>query len=62
MGTIELWQWRYTDDFGKRRIFPCPLSEEDAKRLKDPEKIEGTLEVRKPLGNPGDFLRKDGRG
>lgn len=26
LGEIELWQWRHTDDFGKRRIFPCRLS------------------------------------
>jgi hypothetical protein len=23
---IHLWRWEYTDDFGKRRIFPCRLA------------------------------------
>ncbi|HZO03165.1 MAG TPA: hypothetical protein VFB93_18365 [Burkholderiales bacterium] len=44
---IRLWQWRYTDEFGKRRIFPCRLSEENGKQLKDAERIEGSLEVRR---------------
>jgi hypothetical protein len=34
MGEIHLWQWRYTDDFGRRRIFPCKLTEEDAKHAR----------------------------
>jgi hypothetical protein len=34
--------------FGKRRIFPCRLSVEDAKRLRDAERVEGSLEIRKP--------------
>jgi hypothetical protein len=54
---IDLWEWRYTDDFGKRRIFPCWLSEEDAKRLRDAERIEGSLERRKPLGSTSDWQR-----
>jgi hypothetical protein len=49
MREVHLWQWRYTDEFGKRRVFPCRLTEEGAKRLKDAERIEGTLEIRKPL-------------
>jgi hypothetical protein len=50
-----LWQWRYTDDFGKRRVFPCRLSEEDAKHLKDAERIEGSLEIRRELGSTSDL-------
>jgi hypothetical protein len=48
---LHFWQWRYTDEFAKRRIFPCRLSEQDAKRLKDAERVEGSLEIRKPLGS-----------
>jgi hypothetical protein len=57
MDEIHLWQWRYTDQFGKRRIFPCRLSEEAAKRLRDAEKIQDTLEIRKPLGSTSDWQR-----
>jgi hypothetical protein len=57
MDEIHLWQWRYTDHFGKRRIFPCRLSEEAAKRLRDAEKIQDTLEIRKPLGSTSDWQR-----
>jgi hypothetical protein len=31
----ELWTWLYTDELGKRRIYPGRLSEDEAKRLKD---------------------------
>jgi hypothetical protein len=44
---LHLWQWRYTDEFGKRRVFPCRLSEEDARHLKDTERVEGSLEIRR---------------
>jgi hypothetical protein len=58
---IELWQWRYTDDFGKRRVFPCRLSVEDAKHLRDAERIEGSLEIRKPLSSTSDFMRPESK-
>jgi len=59
-GEIRLWQWRYTDEFGKRRVYPCRLTEEDAKqRLRDAERVEGSLEIRHPTPNnsTGDFMR-----
>ena len=56
-GQVELWQWRYTDDFGKRRVFPCRLSEEDGRRLRDVERIEGSLEIRRPLGATSDWQK-----
>ena len=56
-GEIQLWQWRYTDDFGKRRVFPCRLTDEDAKHLRDAERVEGSLEIRRPTSSTGDFLR-----
>lgn len=48
---VHLWQWLLTDDFGKRRVFRCRLTEEDAKHYKDAEKMEGSPEFRKPLGS-----------
>jgi hypothetical protein len=53
----ELWEWRYTDEFGKRRTFPCKLSEEAAKHYRDAERVEGSLEIRTPLGSTSDSLR-----
>ena len=46
-------------DFGKRRKTRYLLTEEEARaRLKDPEKIEHTLEVRMPTdGNTIGFLK-----
>ena len=61
---LKLWQWRYTDQFGKRRVFPCRLTEQDAlhlHKLRDAERIEGTLEVRQPLGLTSDFQRAPSR-
>ena len=56
---LELWQWRYTDQFGKRRLYPCRLTEADAlQRLKDAEKIANSLERRQSLGSTSDFLRR----
>ena len=46
MDDIRLWQWRDTDQFGKRRIFPCRVNEVNGRQLKDAERIEGSLEVR----------------
>ena len=46
---LHLWQWRYTDEFGKRRVFPCRLTEEAGKKLKDAERVEGTIEIPEPF-------------
>jgi hypothetical protein len=43
--TLHLWRWLYTDQFGKRRLFPCLLSEENGRQLKDAERVEGSLEA-----------------
>jgi hypothetical protein len=45
---------RYTDEFGRRRVFPCRLTE-GAKHYKDAERIEGRLEIREPLRSTSDF-------
>ena len=47
----ELWTWLYTDELGKRRIYPGKLSEEEASRLKDATRLEGTLEGGQPPGS-----------
>jgi hypothetical protein len=58
---LELWRWRYTDEFGKRRVTRWHMSEDTVKQFadayKDAEKIEGTLEIRKPAPSTGDFMR-----
>jgi hypothetical protein len=46
MNELCLWQWRYTDEFGKRRIFPCRLTGEGARHLRDAER------VRRVAGDP----------
>jgi hypothetical protein len=51
---VKLWQWLYVDQFGKRRIFPCRLTAEGAKHLRDVERVEGSLEIREPLGSTSD--------
>jgi hypothetical protein len=54
---IKLWQWRYTDQFGKRRIFPCLLTAEQAEHYQDAERVAGSLEVRCRIGSTSDWLR-----
>ncbi len=51
------WRWRYTNEFGKRVESRWHMSEETAKAYKDAEKIEGTEEIRTPLGSTGDFMK-----
>lgn len=53
----KLWTWLYTDELGKRRIYPGKLSEEEAKRLKDATRLEGTLEGQPP-GSAGEAGKK----
>jgi hypothetical protein len=43
---LRLWKWRYVDQFGKRRIYPCRLSEEDANHLQGAERGEGSIDQR----------------
>jgi hypothetical protein len=55
---IELWQWRYTDDLGKRRIFPCRLADHQGREaIADAERVESSLEIRRPLGSTSDRQR-----
>ena len=51
---VELWSWLYTDELGKRRIYPSKLSLEDAKRLRDATPVQGTLEVSHERGSASD--------
>jgi hypothetical protein len=57
MGEIHLWQWRYTDDFGKRRVRPSKLSFEDAKRWPDAERVDGSLDIRTRIRQTSNWLR-----
>ena len=58
---LELWQWEYTDEFGKRRVTRWRMSEatvrESAHVYKDAMKVEGSLEMRRDAGSTSDFLR-----
>jgi hypothetical protein len=54
----HLWLFEYTNEFGKRRTTRYRLSEENARAsLNDPVKVEGSLEIRTPIGSTGDFMR-----
>lgn len=55
---IHLWLWEYTDELGKRRRSTWLMTEESAKSYRDATKVEGTLEVRRPLGSTSDFLQR----
>jgi hypothetical protein len=52
MDEIHLWRWGFTDENGKRRVTSWLMSEatvrEFAHVYKDAEKVEGSLEIRKP--------------
>lgn len=57
---IELWLWEYTDEAGKRRRTTYRLTEADAReRLRDPARVEHSLERRRLLGQTSDFLKRD---
>jgi hypothetical protein len=47
---IHLWQWRYTDEHGKRRVMSWRMTEatvrEFAHVYRDAVKVEGSLEIR----------------
>lgn len=44
---IHLWRWLYVDDLGERRDTRYLLTEDETRsRLRDPVKVEGSLEVR----------------
>jgi len=59
MDEIHLWQWQFTDENGKRRVTSWRMTEatvrEYAHVYRNAEKIENTLEIRKPLGSTSDF-------
>lgn len=53
---IELWLWTYTDDAGKRRQSRYRMTEADARaRLRDPERVDGSLERRTLHGPTSGF-------
>jgi hypothetical protein len=61
MDEIHLWRWRFTDEFGKRRVTSWRMTENTAREFahvyKDAEKVEGSLEIRKLIGRTTDWLR-----
>lgn len=58
---LKLWQWEYTDEFGKRRVTRWRMSEntvrEFAHAYKDAVNVEASLEIRTPAPSTSDFLR-----
>jgi hypothetical protein len=60
-GDDQVWRWRFTDEFGRRVAKSWHMSEEQAARYKDAQKIEGTLEIRKPSPSTSDFMRSPPR-
>ena len=61
MNEIHLWRWRFTDEAGKRRVTSWRMTQDTVREYphvyKDAERIEGSLEIRKPLGFTSDFQR-----
>jgi hypothetical protein len=61
MDEIHLYQWQYTDEFGKRRVTSWRMTEatvrEFAHVYKDAVKVEGSLVVRKTGGSTSDWQR-----
>jgi hypothetical protein len=58
---IEVWLWRIPDPRrpGKSRVSTWRMTEAEAhERFPGAEKVEGSLEVRTPLGHTSDFLQK----
>jgi hypothetical protein len=61
MDEIHLWRSRYTNEFGKRVESSWLMTEatvrEFAHVYRDAIKVEGTLEIRKPLGSMSAWRR-----
>ena len=61
MDEILLWQWRFTDEFGKRRVTSWRMTEDTVREYahvyKNAVKVEGLLVVRKPMGSTSGFQR-----
>ena len=55
---LELWLWKYTDEFGKRRVSTWRMTEAQAAHYKDAVKVEGSLERRPQLGSTGDWQKQ----
>jgi hypothetical protein len=59
MDEIHLWRWRFTDEFGKRRVTSWLMTEatvrEFAHVYKDAVKMKGSVKIRTPLGSRSAF-------
>ena len=58
---VELWQWEFTDELGKRRVTRWRMTEDTVREYahvyKDAEKVESSLEIRKLTGRTSDWQR-----
>ena len=59
----EYWLWEYADDDGKRKRTRYRLTERDALDRYGPsaKRVEGSREIRKPLGHTSDWLKPSSR-
>jgi hypothetical protein len=59
----ELWLWEYVDENGKRSRTRYRLTEADALRRygQTAKRVEGSREVRPPLGHTSDWLKPPSR-
>ena len=61
MNELQLWKWRFTDEFGKRRVTSWRMTEDTVKEYahvyKDAVKVEGSLEIRKIQGSTSAWQR-----
>lgn len=58
---LRLWLWTYTDPItGRRRQTTWRMTEEDARKTygEDAQRVDWSLEIRTPLGQTSDFLRR----
>jgi hypothetical protein len=55
----EFWLWRYTDESGKRIATRYRMTEKTARERFGPdvERVEGSLELRQPLGHTSDWQK-----
>lgn len=45
MNELRLWKWEYTDGSGARKVSRWLMTEQEAVRLKEPVRLQHTLQV-----------------
>jgi hypothetical protein len=62
---IHLWRWRFTNEFGKRVESSWHMTEATVREFAhvygNAEKIQDSLEIRKPMGSTSDWQRFSSR-